>query len=61
MVVGIVDVMEVFCDVVFFVVEICDIVGKIGGCFVWGGVVNFLLVDDCIICVEMLFFIDFKG
>ncbi|RDZ41070.1 AMP phosphorylase [Haloferax sp. Atlit-47N] len=58
---GTADTMEVLCDVAFSVAEIRDIVGKTGGCLVWGGAVNLSPVDDRIIRAETPLSIDPKG
>lgn len=58
---GTADAMEVLCDVAFSVAEIRDIVGKTGGCLVWGGAVNLSPVDDRIIRAETPLSIDPKG
>lgn len=49
---GTADVMEVLAPVVFTKEKIYKIVGKVGGCIVWGGMFNIAPADDEIIRVE---------
>lgn len=59
--VGIVDIMVMFVLVELDLVYMCYIVECCGGCIVWGGVMNFVFVDDVLICVEWVLDVDSVG
>lgn len=58
---GTADTMEVLANVDFTIDELKEIVGKAGGCMVWGGSVNLAPADDKIIRAEYALSIDPEG
>ncbi|MBW2999662.1 AMP phosphorylase [Candidatus Woesearchaeota archaeon] len=58
---GTADTMEVLANVSLSIKEIKKIVGKVGGCMVWGGAVDLAPADDTIINVEHPLSIDAEG